>query len=83
MAWTLRQGGIREAQAIQGGMSQPHRERVLQGFRDGHFPVLVATDVAARGIDIPEVDLIVQVSAQLVVTQLISNSSKPFKFPLT
>ena len=32
----------------------------LKGFREGRFPVLVATDVAARGLDVPEVDLVVQ-----------------------
>ena len=41
-------------------MSQAQREVTLKKFRDGRFSVLVATDVAARGIDIDGVDLIVQ-----------------------
>ncbi|MER3480906.1 MAG: DEAD/DEAH box helicase [Meiothermus sp.] len=44
---------------IHGDMSQRERERVLSRFREGTDSVLVATDVAARGLDIPEVDLVV------------------------
>src|SRR5208282_3734163 len=41
-----------EATAIHGNKSQPQRERALAGFRAGHSRVLVATDIAARGIDV-------------------------------
>jgi ATP-dependent RNA helicase RhlE len=44
-----------EANAIHGNKSQGQRERILSSFRAGEVKVLVATDVAARGIDIPEV----------------------------
>ncbi|EXC35020.1 DEAD-box ATP-dependent RNA helicase 53 [Morus notabilis] len=44
---------------LHGDISQSQRERTLSGFRDGHFNILVATDVAARGLDIPNVDLII------------------------
>jgi ATP-dependent RNA helicase RhlE len=40
------------AHAIHGNKSQPQRDRILRGFRDGRFQVLVATDLAARGIDV-------------------------------
>ncbi len=47
----LDQVGIR-ASAIHGDKSQPQRDRTLASFRNGAFSVLVATDVAARGLDI-------------------------------
>mgnify|MGYP000754142436 CR=1 FL=1 len=43
------------AVSIHGNKSQGQRERALKAFRDGEAKVLVATDVAARGIDIPDV----------------------------
>ena len=50
----LATAGINAA-AIHGNKSQGQRTAALQGFRTGHVPVLVATDIAARGIDIPGV----------------------------
>ncbi|KAJ4969345.1 hypothetical protein NE237_016046 [Protea cynaroides] len=47
------------SEALHGDISQPQRERTLNGFRQGKFTVLVATDVAARGLDIPNVDLVI------------------------
>lgn len=43
---------------LHGDITQNQRERTLSGFRDGRFNVLVATDVAARGLDVPNVDLV-------------------------
>ncbi|WP_118858163.1 DEAD/DEAH box helicase [Sphingomonas mesophila] len=54
----LEAAGI-SAGAIHGNKSQGQRERALAAFRDGSMPVLVATDIAARGIDIPGVELVV------------------------
>ncbi len=48
-----------EAAAIHGNKSQPQRERALAGFRDGHARVLVATDIAARGIDVDGVSHVI------------------------
>ena len=45
--------------ALQGNMSQPARERVMERFRSGKIPVLVATNVAARGLDIEGIDQVV------------------------
>ena len=52
--------GIR-AQEIHGDRSQSQREFALKQFRSGVARVLVATDVAARGLDIPEVTHVIQV----------------------
>ena len=41
------------------GMSQKEQARVLGGFRDGRFPILVASSVAEEGLDVPDVDLVV------------------------
>ena len=51
LAERLSKGG-HNAVALQGNMSQAQRERAMQGFRDGTFDILVATDIAARGIDV-------------------------------
>src|SRR5207253_1095015 len=48
---TLEKAGI-SANAIHGNKSQNHRERVLAAFRTGEIRTLVATDIAARGIDV-------------------------------
>ncbi|MFC7338885.1 DEAD/DEAH box helicase [Haloferula chungangensis] len=47
------------AEAIHGNRSQPQRDRTLERFRAGKIPVLVATDVAARGVDVKAVTLVV------------------------
>jgi ATP-dependent RNA helicase DDX5/DBP2 len=44
---------------IHGDKSQQERDMTLQDFRQGRCPILVATDVAARGLDIKEVQLVV------------------------
>ncbi|MDN5920866.1 MAG: DEAD/DEAH box helicase [Pseudonocardia sp.] len=57
---TLRREGV-VAGPLHGGKSQNARNRALDGFRTGEVPVLVATDVAARGIHIDDVGLVVHV----------------------
>jgi len=48
-----------KANAIHGNKSQGQRERALEAFRSGKSPVLVATDIAARGLDIDDVAVVV------------------------
>jgi ATP-dependent RNA helicase RhlE len=54
----LVRAGIR-AERIHGNRSQPQRTAALAGFKNGAFPVLVATDIAARGIDVNELGYVV------------------------
>ncbi|MGX1804522.1 DEAD/DEAH box helicase [Nocardia sp. NPDC055321] len=60
LARRLREVGVRAA-ALHGGKAQNHRTRTLAAFADGTWPVLVATDIAARGIHIDDVSLVVHV----------------------
>ena len=56
----LRRAGI-HAQGLHGDKGQGARTRALEGFASGETPVLVATDIAARGIDVDDVSLVVHV----------------------
>lgn len=56
----LRRAGV-NALGLHGDKGQGARTRALEGFADGSTPVLVATDIAARGIDIDDVSLVVHV----------------------
>jgi len=56
---TMLIGRGQRAEAIHGGMSQGQRDRVMQAFKSGQTSLLVATDVAARGLDIPHVSHVI------------------------
>ena len=58
LADNLNKLGIR-AQAIHGNKSQPQRQRALQDFKTERVQALIATDVAARGLDIPDVSHVI------------------------
>ncbi|WP_129841234.1 DEAD/DEAH box helicase [Streptomyces sp. RFCAC02] len=60
VAGQLREAGVR-ADALHGGMTQGARTRTLADFKDGRASVLVATDVAARGIHVDGIDLVLNV----------------------
>lgn len=58
LAKFISENGFR-AEAIHGNRSQSQRDKTLDKFRAGNLPVLVATDVAARGVDVKAVTLVV------------------------
>jgi superfamily II DNA/RNA helicase len=60
LARQLLSQGVRAA-ALHGGKSQPQRTRILEQFRTGQVTALVATDVAARGIHVDGLDMVVNV----------------------
>ncbi|BAT72251.1 ATP-dependent RNA helicase DeaD [Thermosulfidibacter takaii ABI70S6] len=59
LAEKLQQAGISKVACLHGDMSQRKREAVMAAFRKGRVKTLVATDVAARGIDVRSVELVI------------------------
>jgi ATP-dependent RNA helicase RhlE len=47
------------ASALQGNMSQNQRQKAINGFRNGKYDILVATDIASRGIDVSEISHVI------------------------
>lgn len=45
--------------ALHGSLTQPIRDRIMDQFREGHISILVATDLAARGIDVKEISYVI------------------------
>ncbi len=58
LAGSLKRAGF-GAMGLHGGLAQGERNRAMGAFRDGNLPILVSTNVAARGIDIPEITHVV------------------------
>ena len=59
-----------------GGMEQVDRERTLIKFRNGTHPLLLATDLAARGIDVPELDFIIHYHLPLRAEEFIHRNGR-------
>jgi ATP-dependent RNA helicase DBP3 len=57
--------------AIHGDLSQAQRTAALQQFKEGTTPLLIATDVAARGLDIPDVEVVINYSFPLTIEDYI------------
>src|SRR5690606_20683498 len=64
------------AVALSGDLGQGERNRALQALRDGAARVLVATDVAARGLDLPEVGLVVHADLPVAASGLQRGSGR-------
>ncbi len=64
LALQLRQQGFRAA-ALHGNMNQNQRDRVMKQYRTGKLDTLVATDIAARGIDVKNIDAVINFDAPL------------------
>jgi ATP-dependent RNA helicase DeaD len=58
MAKNLRRDGF-TSESLHGDLRQSKREKVMQNFRDKNFRVLIATDIAARGLDVPHIEHVV------------------------
>jgi ATP-dependent RNA helicase RhlE len=58
LARDLQKKGYRSS-ALQGNMSQNKRQEAINGFREGEYDILVATDIAARGIDVAEISHVI------------------------
>jgi ATP-dependent RNA helicase RhlE len=58
LAADLKDQGYRVT-GLQGNMVQSQRQRAIDGFREGRYDILVATDVAARGIDVTEISHVI------------------------
>ncbi|KAJ3154985.1 Nucleolar RNA helicase 2 [Geranomyces michiganensis] len=64
------------AQVIHGDVQQAQRESTMQGFRDSKFRVLIATNVAARGIDIPDVAVVINAEPTTDVDSYVHRSGR-------
>jgi ATP-dependent RNA helicase DeaD len=75
LAARLHNRGFR-AVALSGELTQAERTKALQALRDGRASVCVATDVAARGIDLPGLDLVVHAEPPTNAESLLHRSGR-------
>lgn len=66
MEQLLQRKGFKAA-SVHGDISQEARNRAVEQFKSGNVPLLIATDVAARGLDIPDVEVVINFSFPLTV----------------
>lgn len=71
LEWTLQERGFPDALGLQGDMSQHARNQVMEAFRSGENRLLIATDVASRGLDVPDIDLVLNYTFPLTIEDYI------------
>jgi ATP-dependent RNA helicase RhlE len=69
--------------ALQGNMAQNQRQRAIDGFRRGEFDILVATDIAARGIDVADISHVINYDMPDTVDAYIHRSGRTGRAQLT
>ena len=72
---TLQAHGV-SADSIHGDKAQPARQRALERFKAGHAKILVATDVAARGLDIDDLPLVVNFDLPIVAEDYVHRTGR-------
>src|SRR4029077_7298666 len=82
LAKHLVQHGVR-AERIHGNRSQPQRTEALAGFKSGKYQVLVATDIAARGIDVTALGHVVNFDVPAVPEDYIHRVGRTARAELT
>jgi ATP-dependent RNA helicase RhlE len=69
--------------ALQGNMAQNQRQRAIDGFRRGDYDILVATDIAARGIDVADISHVINYDMPDTVDAYIHRSGRTGRAELT
>merc|ERR1712032_83139 len=67
----LQDRGYPDVRALQGDMSQEARYKVMDAFKTGKLQILIATDVASRGLDVPNIDLVVNYTFPLTIEDFV------------
>lgn len=63
----LQKKGYKTAAAIHGDLTQAARDTVLANFKSGKAPIMIATDVAARGLDVPDIEMVLNYAFPLTI----------------
>merc|ERR1711988_335946 len=64
-------GGFPDTRALQGDMSQEARNKAMDAYKKGSLKLLIATDVASRGLDVPDIDLVINYTFPLTIEDFV------------